>query len=151
MHSSFTAMIVSCRKYISVAHSSLLGYKAHLLQSREVFNINSTAIAKQHRRSIIHGSKQSCYSPLVTPMYRARRIQYLDEHNFSISKAEWVDLFSSECLYTSSRQHSITISDLPEDRPTVPNHERQKVISLYCVALPLFNENHHISTTKRRL
>jgi hypothetical protein len=74
LHSSFTAMIVSCRKYIPVAHSSLLGYTAHLLPSRELFNINSTAIAKQHRRSIIHASKQSYYSSLVTPMCSARRI-----------------------------------------------------------------------------
>ena len=110
MHSSFTAMIVSCRKYIPVAHSSLPGYTAHLLQSREVFNINRTAIAKQHRRSIIHASKQSYYSSLVTPMCSARRV-----HSFGRTQRFYLQdrmdgnfCFPAECLYTSSRQHSIT-------------------------------------------
>ena len=100
-------MIVSCRKYTSVAHSSLLGYTAHLPQSREVFNINSTAIAKQHRRSIIHGSKQSHYTFLLRQCVRHAEYNILDENNVSISKTETVDLLSAECWYTPSRQHAI--------------------------------------------
>ena len=90
-------MIVPRRKYISVAHSSLLGHTAHLPQSREVFNINSTAFAKQHMRSIIHGFKQSYYSFLLRQCVGQAEYNILDEHNISISKTERVDLLSAEC------------------------------------------------------
>jgi len=107
LQSSFTAMIVSCRKYISVAYSSLQGYTSHLLQSLVVFNINITAIAKQYR-PIIHESKQSYYSLLFRQCVGHAEYNILDEHNVSVSKAERLDLLSAECCYTPSRQHAIT-------------------------------------------